>query len=132
MTLPILFESLDRIAGKERRSKLLKNDSELYHYLHKIKAKIKAHYPIGSDRMDLHIEITKDPDDGLLRQKTEQLHNQAVDLSKADTWGYLSRAFVVWTPEVAAYGVTHITVAYFAEHPMPTIDEIRALVLREG
>lgn len=132
MTLPILFESLDRIAGKERRSKLLKNGSELYHYLHQIKAKIKAHYPVGADRMDLHIEITKNPDDPLLHQKTLQLHNQLVDLSKADTWGYLGRAFVVWTPEAADYGITHITVTYFGEHPMPAIDEIRAVVLREG
>ena len=127
--LPIVFQSLDRIVGKERRSKLIHKDTELYALLHHVKSLLRESYTVGNDRMDLHIELTKNPDDPNLRAKTESLQNQIVELSLSSSWGYLGRAFVLWTPEVAEYGKTHITIAFFGNKPKPPIEEIRQLVL---
>ena len=128
MELPILFQSLDRIAGKERRSKLLHTESALYSVLHQIKKIIAQKYVVGNDRMDLHIEITKNPDDTALAAKTAALQGQIIDLNQLENWGYLHQAFVLWTPEVAEYGKTHITVAFFGNHTKPAINDLQSLV----
>ena len=119
MVLPIKFQSLDRIDGKEGRSKLIHSDSELYQHLHALKSKIKQEYEVGSDRMDLHIELTKERRDPDFRQKTEQVQDETVDMSANESWGYLGRAFVLWTPETPTYGRTHITIAFFGSFPRP-------------
>ena len=126
MNYPILFQSLARIAGKERRSKLLHNESELYAFLHRVKTRLQA-YPVGADRMGLHIELTKNPDDTELEAKTASLQGQTIEVSSPTNWGFLHRAFVLWTPEVADYGRTHITVAYFPDGK-PSFEELWACV----
>lgn len=128
MKRPIIFQSLARIAGKERRSKLLHNESALYALLHQIKAQISQKYAVGEDRMDLHIEITKNPDDAALEAKTASLQEKVIDLSNPQNWGYLHKAFVLWTPEVADYGKTHITIAYFGDNLKPSWDDLWALI----
>lgn len=128
MNLPIKFQSLDLIVGKERKSKLLHQDSDLYSVLHQIKQAIKEHYQVGADRMDLHIELTKVKDDPALRTKTESLENQELSLIDQENWGYLGRAFVLWTPEVIDYGKTHITIAFFGNKPKPDVKQLQALV----
>lgn len=126
MKLPILFQSLQRIVGKERRSKLLHNESALYALLHRLKTRINDSFvgQVSEDRMDLHIEITKNPDDEQLEAKTNALHEQIVDLQNPENWGFLHKAFVLWTPEVSGYGKTHITIAYFGNGSVPTLDKL--------
>lgn len=131
MNLPILFQSLSRIVGKERRSKLLHNESELYAFLHQIKALVSTHYALGADRMDLHIELTKNSEDADLDRKAQSLQGQSVRTDLIENWSFLGRAFVLWTPEVAEYGKTHITVAFFGDTPKPDLATLWALI-REG
>lgn len=130
MNLPIVFQSLERIVGQEGRSKLLHTESKLYAILHQLKQAIAANYSVGDDRMDLHIEITKLRRDEAFRSKAESIHEQEIDLSKPENWGFLGRAFVLWTPTVADYGKTHITIAFFGKHPRPTLADLQKLVQR--
>lgn len=129
MKVPILFQSMDRIAGKERRSKLIHVDSDLYAKLQALKTLIQDQYAVAPDRMDLHIELTKNPDDPQLGEKTRLLHAQEVDLKNPDNWVYLGRAFVLMTPSVPDYGATHITLAFFGRNPRPALEVMRKLVL---
>lgn len=119
MKLAILFQSLDRIKGKEGRSKLLKDSSKLYEVLHALKKEISEKHKVGDDRMDLHIEISKERRDPEFRAKAKSLHEEVIDLADASNWGYLGRAFVIWTPEVRDYGRTHITVSFFGNNSRP-------------
>lgn len=128
MTLAIELESLDRIEGKEGRSKLLANSSELYQVLNRLKQAIKADYEVKPDRMDLHIEITKQRHDPDFRKKSESIHQQTIDLANENNWGFLGRAFVLWTPEVEGYGQTHITIAFFGNYPKPTLDVLQQMI----
>lgn len=88
MQLPILFESLDRIPGREGRSKLLQSDSSLYQIIHQLKQKISEQYVVGADRMDLHIKLTDERRDPNFRSKAESLHGQSIDLNKPENNGY--------------------------------------------
>jgi len=124
MKLSIVFQSLDRIEGKEGRSKLLKKESQLYVLLHQLKQAIGEQYKVGDDRMDLHIEVSKLRRDPEFRAKAESIHQQEVDLGISDNWMYLGRAFVLKTPEVKEYGETHITIAFFGRHPRPAIEDL--------
>lgn len=129
MKVPILFQSLDRIAGKERRSKLIHVDSDLYAKLQALKKRVQDQFTVAPDRMDLHIELTKHPDDPQLGEKTRLLQEQEVDLTNPDNWVYLGRAFVLMTPAVPDYGATHITLAFFGRNPRPALAVIRKLIL---
>ncbi len=128
MNLPIVFQSLDRIEGKEGRSKLLKKESQLYVLLHELKQAIGERYKVGEDRMDLHIEVSKLRRDPEFRAKAESIHQQDIDLGIAENWVYLGRAFVLKTPEVKDYGETHITIVFFGKHPRPAIEGLREIV----
>ena len=126
MKLPILFQSLDRINGREGRSKLIHSDSDLYTIIHALKKEISKKHTVGDDRMDLHIEISKERRDPEFRTKAESLHEKVIDLSKDSSWGFLGRAFVIWTPEVADYGKTHMTVSFFGNNAKPSESELIA------
>ncbi len=128
MNVPILFQSLDRINGKEGRSKLLHTESRLYKFLKALKAEISEHYAHKGDRMDLHIEITKNRTDARFSAKAESINGIEVDLSDSSNWGYLGRAFVLWTPDVMDYGKTHATVTFFGDHPKPELKTLLTLV----
>jgi hypothetical protein len=127
MKLPILFQSLDRLQGQERCSKLLHKESELYALLHALKSEIKSSYEVAADRMDLHIEITKDKEDGSFNEKAASLDGKEISLLQRENWGFMGKAFVLWTPEAPAYGRTHITIVYFGEHPKPALSTLHAL-----
>lgn len=128
MTLSIEFESLDRIDGQEGRSKLLAKQSTLYQTLKRVKEAVKSKYQVKPDRMDLHMEITKDRRDPQFREKAASIHLTTIDLSEVNSWGFLGRAFVLWTPEIASYGRTHITIAFFGDFPKPALADLQALV----
>ncbi len=128
MKLPIEFQSLDRIIGKEGRSKLLHQDAKLYSVLHQVKSAITQQHRVGDDRMDLHIEITKERRDPNFRTKAESLQHQTVDLSDSSNWNYLGRAFVLNTPAVENYGQTHITIAFFGRYPKPSVEQLTTIV----
>lgn len=119
ITLSIEFESLDRIIGQEGCSKLLTKQSNLYCVLKQFKQVIQNKYQVKPDRMDLHIELSKNRRDPKFREKAESLHLKNINLSDISNWGYLGRAFVLWTPEVADYGRTHITIAFLGDYPKP-------------
>ena len=128
MNVTIQFQSLDRVEGKEWRSKLLHTDSKFYKVLKRIKQSIGEQYQVGNDRMDLHIEISKlrrDPD---FRSKAESIHGQKINLGILSNWSYMGRAFVLNTREVQDYGPTHITVAFFGNYPRPDIQVLQNLV----
>ena len=127
MTLQIEFESLDRIAGREGRSKLLATQSALYKILDRLKQAIKSKYEIKPDRMNLHIEVTKTRQDPQFRQKAESIHQTSIDLSNEANWTFLGKAFVLRTPEVAGYGQTHITIAFFGNFPKPDLATLQQL-----
>lgn len=128
MKLPILFQSLDRIDGKEERSKLIHNESLLYKFLKQLKTEISKQYEHKGDRMDLHIELTKERNDLLFREKAESLHGHEIDLSNLENWDYLGSAFVLWTPEIKTYGRTHATVTFFGDHEQPAISKLHTLI----
>lgn len=128
MKLPILFQSLDRIEGKEGRSKLLHNESELYQFLKQLKTEISKHYAHKGDRMDLHIELTKNRRDQRFREKAESMHGKEIDLSNSENWGYLNQAFVLFTPDMKDYGQTHATVTFFGEHERAELSKLHAII----
>jgi len=104
-----------RITGKEGRSKLLDPNSELYLWLDDEYKRLKEKYGelVGSKRMDYHIEVIKrveTPTEELLVQRSQQLEDQDVDTSKI---GKMWKAWVLYTPEIEGYGVTHSTIAFF-------------------
>ena len=127
-SLPIRFRSLERIEGKEGKSKLLDQRSQLYRILTDIKRAIRQKSPTAPDRMDLHIELVKSPDDALLRARSEALEGRMIDLLDEVAWGYLGRAFVLRVPEVECVWSPHITVVYFGRHPRPPVGELFAIV----
>jgi len=128
MKLPILFQSLKPITGQEERSKLLAQESNLYQILAQIKTQIRNRYAVKPDRMDLHIEITKLRQDPEFYFKAKNLHQTFIDISEPQHWGFLRQAFVLWTPEVADYGKTHITLAFFGNYPKPSLSELLKIV----
>lgn len=128
MKLPILFQSLKRIEGQEGRSKLLASQSELYVKLKEIKQAIADQHPMKADRMDLHIELTKNRHDPNFSEKAVGLHEQIIDLTASTNWGFLGRAFVLWTPVVEGYEKTHITLAFFGDYPVPELPTLIAIV----
>jgi len=127
-SLPIRFRSLERIEGLERMSKLLHPRSQLHEKLTDIKRAIRERTPTAPDRMDLHIELVKSPDDGLLRARTEALEGRTVHLLDEGSWDYLGRAFVLRVPPVDGVQTLHITVAYFGRHPRPPLSDLFAIV----
>jgi len=125
MKLAIKFQSLERIAGKEGKSKLLHHNSTLYQFLHRLKQEISKTHAHKGDRMDVHIELSRDRRDPNFSAKAKVLQGRSVDLADPNNWGYLGRgAFVIWTPNVADYGRTHITVCFFGEHPHPELSSL--------
>ena len=127
-SLPIRFRSLERIEGKEGKSKLLDQRSQLYRILTDIKRAIRQKSPTAPDRMDLHIELVKSPDDVLLRARTQALEGRTVDLLDEGAWDYFGRAFVLRVPPVEGVRSPHITVVYFGRHRRPPLSELLAIV----
>jgi len=127
MKLPILFQSLDRLQGQERCSKLLQQESQLYALLRALKSEIKNKYEVAADRMDLHVEITKDKEDSKFNEKAATLHGKEISLLQTENWGFMGKAFVLWTPEAPSYGRTHVTVVYFGAYSKPELSALHAL-----
>ena len=128
LIVPIRFLSIDRIEGKEGKSKLLHPESRLYQFLSALKAAIRRQFSTAPDRMDLHIELVGARDDDLLRTRTEALDGRTIDLADETSWDYLGRAFVLRVPEVDGVTAPHITVVHFGEHPRPPLDELLDVV----
>lgn len=130
--MEVCFESLDRISGREGKSKLLAVQSDLYRCLKAVKAEIRASgLSPCRDRMDLHIEVTTSrDDDSTLRAKAEALQGQLVDVTNPASYGILGGAFVLWTPAVQDYGRTHVTLAFFGKPDLPDAQTLREIAIR--
>lgn len=118
-TYSIKFLHPDRIdAQRERCSKLLDPDSELYQALLKLRQGLRETYGetiAHPPRMDFHVEVMKwqsSYTEAEMLQRVHQLENQNIQLTLSP---FKSKAMVINCPEVEGYGPTHITVAYFPQ-----------------
>ena len=111
------LDSKNRINGKERRSKLLDPNSELYQWVDAKYTELVNQYgkQVGEKWMDYHIELIGRNDvfsDKLLVDRCQELENVPTDLTHL---GKMGRAYVLWGPAVSGYGQTHITIAFFPD-----------------
>ena len=122
----ILFqEPTHRIIGRERRSKLIDPESELYKILDKMFLKvIKTHSKyIVPRRMDFHFELVKRDEDWnekKLVSRCSQLHGKEIQLN----WAVKNNALMILGPSIDSYGETHITLVKFKDYVPDTIYNI--------
>jgi len=103
-----------RIIGKERKSKLLCHNSELYIMLDTMYVKLAKQFmnKMKPRRMDYHIELIKKEEEWTedkLNQRCSELHGRCIEIS----WGVKNDALFIETPSVSGYGKTHITLVKF-------------------
>lgn len=114
MSLAIEFEDPTQRLQGEGCIKRLEVDSELVKYLEHLRAKLQQNSTDttikGNDR-PWHIELTRRSDRDSLVERAQELHGKSVDIS--DVAILNGKALVLMTPEVAGYGKTHVTIAYF-------------------
>ena len=51
-----------------------------------------------------------------------QLENNDIDVENNENFGFLGKAFVLFTNEINNYGKTHITIVYFTNDTMNLSD----------
>jgi hypothetical protein len=101
------------IVGKERKSKLLKQNSELYSEAERKRKILESTYGklMDDKRMDFHTELIKDsPTDELLLQRTQLLEGKYVN---PNAYTQTSKSIGIIGPYLEGYGNTHITLGYF-------------------
>lgn len=112
--LKIEFENPnDVIPGKERKSKLLKQNSELYLEAERKRKVLESTYGslVDDKRMDFHLELIKDnPTDELLVTRAQLLEGKMIDVNEYEKTG---KSIGIKGPELEGYGNTHITLGYF-------------------
>jgi len=120
------LEPSKRIKGKENKSKLLLPDSDLYKFISQYRQNIiNTGSNISENRMDLHIEILKRSDaknEVMFLKNVLQLENNDIDVENNENFGFLGKAFVLFTNEINNYGKTHITIVYFTNDTMNLSD----------
>lgn len=126
--IPILLLSRDHVLhDKERRSKLLAPESELYHILEAERTRLVEKYgdKVAPKRMNFHIELIGGADpwsSETVTDRAKNVHGKCIDLQFGSTGN--NKAYVVHGPIVPGYGRTHITVAYFPDGiPFPVLTE---------
>lgn len=117
------------ILKRERKSKLLKNDSSLYSVLRAYRNKLESNYGdlVSNQRMDFHIELIKRNDDVTeekLVDRAQQLEGQCIDLADTDSWNIGRHSVSINTGRVNGYGNTHITVAYFKNGVPEDVEDV--------
>lgn len=121
-----------RIEGKEKNSKLLATESDLYKKLDALLSAICTRFPLCTGkRMDFHTELVRSGNPTELVERAQKLHGAIVTLSDLEKWTIMSgRAFVFNTPAVDGYGPTHITVGYWRDPATtPALGDLKDLVL---
>lgn len=101
------------IMGKERKSKLLKQNSPLYLEAERKRKILELIYGqlMDDKRMDFHTELIKDnPTDELLLQRTKTLEGKYVN---PNAYTQTPKSIGITGPYLAGYGNTHITLGYF-------------------
>lgn len=110
-----LQDPLNIIKGKERRSKLLDPESDLYKYVDKMRTTIEQTYPghMTERRMDLHVELIKKREtctEQLLNQRSLAFHGCTVDVSDIRKYG---NAIAIQCPNMFGHDNLHLSIAYF-------------------
>lgn len=98
----------ERIYGKERRSKLLDPQSELYKWADTKYKELVMQYglKVGSKRMDYHIElIGRDENEELLVSRAQELEGMEIEITRLKRMG---RAYVLEVDRKH-----HVTIAFF-------------------
>lgn len=101
------------IVGKERKSKLLKQDSKLYLEAVRKREILVSTYGalVDPKRMDFHTELIKDdPSDELLVERAKQLEGKLID---SNVYEKTPKSIGIQGPHLPGYGYTHITLGYF-------------------
>jgi hypothetical protein len=116
------FEPFRRIPGKEIHSKLIDFNSELYQFLKQYRDNIIKYsgFSVSRQRMDYHIAlINRHERNNIVSflSRVNYLNNQDINLNDINNFGFIGKAFVLFTPEVHGFGKTHITIAYFQYKP---------------
>lgn len=117
------------IPKRERKSKLLKNDSALYSVLRAYRNKLESNYGdlVSNQRMDFHTELIKRNDDvteDKLVERAQQLEGRCIDLADTDSWNIGRHSVSINTGRVYGYGNTHITVAYFKQGVPDDVEDV--------
>lgn len=117
------------IPKRERKSKLLKNDSALYSVLRAYRNKLESNYGdlVSNQRMDFHTELIKRNDDVTeekLVDRAQQLEGRCIDLADTDSWNIGRHSVSINTGRVDGYGNTHITVAYFKQGVPDDVEDV--------
>jgi hypothetical protein len=112
--LKIEFEDPDNVlAGKERKSKLIKQDSDLYRELTRKRAILETTFGLALDgkRGDFHIELIKEsPTNDVLVNRAQALEGTTID---THNYAFTEKSIGVSCPLVDGYGETHITLGFF-------------------
>lgn len=106
------------IAGKEKRSKLLNENSELYKHVDKLRNELLKKYGslISEKRMDYHMELinaNEEPTKEKLVTRAKMLENQDVDERKYKVTK--NSIGIECSQSVPGYGKPHVTIAHFAK-----------------
>jgi hypothetical protein len=123
-TVEVLFESPEsRIPGKEKKSKLLKTGSPFYNWMKDVQ-QILINNGFIFDARAPHIAIigdnvTRSEEEDISNKRTAELQGQRINPLENFEMMPGNKALVVWTGDIADYGPTHATVAYFK----PAIDD---------
>lgn len=123
-TVEVLFESPEsRIPGKEKKSKLIKTGTPFYNWMKDVQ-QILINNGFIFDARPPHIAIIGDD---IMRSEEEVISNkrtlelQGRRINPLENFEMMpgNKALVVYTGDIADYGPTHATVAYFR----PGIDD---------
>ena len=116
------LEPFRRIPRKENKSKLIDPNTELYDFLEKYRQNIiKYSGVVVADKlMDYHIQILNRFESNniqLFLNRVRYLSQFNIDINDINNYGFVGKAFVLFTPRIPNYGRTHITIAYFQYKP---------------
>jgi len=101
------------LEGKEKKSKLLKQNSSLYNECARKRQILENKFgtQVDSKRMDFHLELIKDnPDNKTLVDRAREIEKMPIDSNVYET---TPKSIGIKGPHVNGYGTTHITLGYF-------------------
>jgi len=106
----------NKIEGKERKSKLLKPDSQLYQYIDGLRQYIERVYVGRTERrIDLHVELVKKGEMctiELLNQRSLRYEGTLIDIYNIIAYG---KAIAVQCPSMFGHDDLHISITYFTK-----------------
>lgn len=120
--MKLLFLQPNIKSPKERNSKLLDPNSELYKYIQSIKNILRTSGLEHKDRMDLHVELMKSTEkmvnrNEIFNERVKQLEGKELSLSPR-ILSTIGSALVLNVGNVKGYiGKPHITIGFFPNKP---------------